>query len=140
ALAAIVSAGVVGHGAGAVIAGPSGVVTPHGAIGPAGHGLGLGLGGLGGLGYGHGAVLAAPVAHSVVAGPAVGLGYGLGLGHGVGLGHGLGVVTNGGGVIGLSGHGVAVRGPATVPAVIAGPAGKIVADGLYGVPHHGHGW
>lgn len=35
-----------------------------------------------------------------------------------------------------AGHGVAVRGPHTVPAVVAGPAGKVVADGLYGVPHH----
>lgn len=32
------------------------------------------------------------------------------------------------------GYGVAIRGPKTVPAVVAGPAGKIVADGLYGVP------
>lgn len=38
--------------------------------------------------------------------------------------------------VGYAGHGVAVRGPHTVPAVVAGPAGKIVADGLYGVPHH----
>ncbi|XP_063924472.1 glycine-rich protein-like [Zophobas morio] len=132
ALAVAVSAGVVGHGTGVVVAGPSGVVTPHGAIGPAGHGLGLGLG-LGYGGYGHGAVVAAPV----VAAPALGVGYGyggLGLGHGVvGYGHGVGL----GHGIGL-GHGVAVRGPATVPAVIAGPSGKIVADGLYGVPHYGH--
>lgn len=42
----------------------------------------------------------------------------------------------GAGYAGYAGHGVAVRGPHTVPAVVAGPAGKIVADGLYGVPHH----
>lgn len=45
----------------------------------------------------------------------------------------------GNGYVGYGGHGVAVRGPKTVPAVIEGPAGKIAADGLYGVPYH-HYW
>lgn len=149
-MAAYASAAPGGIHGGTIVSGPSGVVTDHGAIGPAGHGLG----GWGGWGAGHGlwgghgaAVVAAPVAHAVVAGPGYGwgVGHGLGgwgghgLGYGLGLGHG--IITNGGGTIGLSGHGVTVKGPATVPATIAGPAGKIVADGLYGVPtHHGHGW
>lgn len=85
-----------------------------------------GFGGYGGGGYGGG-------------------GYGDFRGHG-GYGGGLGLthgvtVTNGGGTIGISHHGVTVKGPPTVPATIAGPAGKVVADGLYGIPtHHGHGW
>ncbi|KAJ8922526.1 hypothetical protein NQ315_007556 [Exocentrus adspersus] len=41
-----------------------------------------------------------------------------------------------GGYGGYGGHGVVIRGPPTVPATIVGPAGKIVANGLYG----GHGW
>lgn len=167
-MAAYAAAGIIGpHGSGAILTGPSGIITPHGPIGPDGYGAGYGHGlGLGyGLGHGsvisgpvsHAAIVSAPVAHTaVVAGPALGYGHGLGLGYGLGAGHlglgyslgaghglGHGIVTNGGGVIGLSGHGVAVKGPETVPAVISGPSGKIVADGLYGVPtHHGyhHGW
>ncbi|XP_044254614.1 glycine-rich cell wall structural protein-like [Tribolium madens] len=162
-LAAFACAVPSGHHGGAIVAGPAGVVTNHGPIGPAGHGLGLGVGlghGLGwgnGLGWGHGAVVAAaPVATAVVAGPALGLGHGLGLGvghglglglgHGVALGHGLGVVTNGGGTIGVSAHGAAVKGPGTAPVVVAGPSGKIAADGLWGptanvglTGGHGHG-
>ncbi|KAJ8930317.1 hypothetical protein NQ314_016866 [Rhamnusium bicolor] len=169
------------HG-GTVVSGPSGIVTNHGAIGPAA----LGLGGLGGYGgHGGGAYVAGPVgpsafitgpavSHASVIGPAAGFG-----GHGFGAGGGLGgfggfgalaglgglgghggyggysgysgyqsglglfpgvTVTNGGGTIGLGHHGVTVKGPATVPVTIAGPAGKVVADGLYGVPTHGHGW
>lgn len=109
----------------AVLTGPSGVVTNHGAIGPVavghglgwGHGLGLGLG----LGLGHGAVLAAP---AVVAAPAVAAVAPVAVGHGV--------VTNGGGTIGVGAHGAAVRGPPTAPVVVAGPSGKIAADGLWG--------
>lgn len=79
-------------------------------------GFGGGFGGFGGFGGGHG-----------------GFGSGLGLGYGTAL-------TKGGGSIGVSHHGVSVKGPQTVPITIAGPAGKVVADGLYGVPSHGHGW
>lgn len=54
------------------------------------------------------------------------------------MSHGVSV-TNGGGTIAVGHHGVSVKGPPTVPATIAGPAGKVFADGLYGVPTH-HGW
>lgn len=36
--------------------------------------------------------------------------------------------------------GVAVRGPETVPALIAGPTGKILAGGLYSPPAPGYGY
>lgn len=36
--------------------------------------------------------------------------------------------------------GVAIRGPATVPALIAGPTGKILAGGLYAPPAPGYGY
>lgn len=61
-----------------------------------------------------------------------GLGLGLGLGHGLGLG-GLGLGHNG--LVGYGGvHGAAIAGPHSLPALIAGPSGSILAGG-YG----GHG-
>ncbi|CAH1108394.1 unnamed protein product [Psylliodes chrysocephalus] len=55
-------------------------------------------------------------------------------------------ITNGGGTIGVSGHGAIVSGPKTAPVVIEGPSGVVKADGLWGptlagvaVPA-GHGW
>lgn len=45
---------------------------------------------------------------------------------------GAGIITKGGGSIGVSGAGAVVSGPPTAPAIIKGPAGKIVADGLWG--------
>ncbi|XP_074037573.1 uncharacterized protein [Leptinotarsa decemlineata] len=136
-----------GHGAGAYVAGPAG--SSAYVAGPAGPS----------------AYVAGPaVSHASVVGPAAGLGLGYGGGpgplgslggfglnglggyggyggyrSGLGLSHGV-TVTNGGGTVGVSPHGVTVKGPPTVPATIAGPAGKVVADGLYGVPTHGHGW
>lgn len=71
--------------------------------------------------------------HAYVAGPALGSAYLGSLGAGYG-GWAAGYAGNG--YVGYGGHGVAVRGPKTVPAVIEGPAGKIAADGLYGVPYH----
>ncbi|KAJ8952401.1 hypothetical protein NQ318_014493 [Aromia moschata] len=125
ALVAVTSSTPTGAHAGAVVSGPSGIVTSHGPIGPAALGLGgLGYGGYGGHGAGR------------VLGGFAGFG---GFGHGLGLAPGL-AVTNGGGTVGIGHHGVTIKGPATVPATIAGPAGKVVADGLYGVPSHGHGW
>lgn len=46
---------------------------------------------------------------------------------------------NGDGAVGVGHQGVTVNGPRTVPATIAGPAGKVVANGLYGVPSHHYG-
>lgn len=89
-------------------------------------GLG-GLGGLGGFG-GHGGL-----------GGLGGFGGFGGYRSGLGVAPGV-AVTNGGGTVNVGPHGVTVKGPATVPATIAGPAGKVVANGLYGVPTHGHGW
>ncbi|MGO1215213.1 UNVERIFIED_CONTAM: hypothetical protein M9610_24305, partial [Salmonella sp. NW982] len=80
------------------------------AIGHVGH-LGA-LVGPSGVVTAHGAI--GPVGNS--------LAWGHGWGHGL-WGHG---------------HGVAVIGPHAEPAVIAGPAGKIIADGVWG--HHGHHW
>ncbi|RZB39668.1 hypothetical protein BDFB_010570 [Asbolus verrucosus] len=141
AILAVASAAPSGHIGGAVVAGPAGVVTSHGAVGAVGHGLGLGLG----LAHGGAsAVVAGPTASAVVSGPVAGLGLGLGLGHVGALGGG--VITNGGGAIGVSAHGAAVRGPGTAPVVVAGPSGKIAAAGLWGptanigLGHHGHGW
>lgn len=128
-LAAVANASIHGHGA--IVSGPSGVVTDHGAVGPV-HDV---------WGHGH-AALVAPIVHTVAVAPVAHHGVVVshhGLGHGIALGHGLahhsidGVVTH-------SHHGVAIEGPHTVPAVVKGPSGKIVADGLYGVPHHGHHW
>lgn len=67
-----------------------------------------------------------------MAGPALGGAYlaGPGAGYGGWAGY------PGDGYVGYGGHGVVVRGPKTVPAVIEGPAGKVAADGLYGVPAH----
>lgn len=148
-------------GGGAIIEGPSGIVTDNGVpIGPTGP-AGTHLGGIGLIGA---KTLIAPAVTSVVASApliaapaAIGLGGwglggvglggvglggvglgglglgGLGLGKGVGLNAGLGVGLAGVGVghgIGISG--VSVQGPGTVPATIAGPSGKIVADGLWG--------
>ncbi|CAH1160060.1 unnamed protein product [Phaedon cochleariae] len=175
-IAAAATAAPGGFPADAVVSGPSGVVTAHGAIGPAALGIGPYGAGHGAGAYGAGVYGAAPaVSHASVVGPAAGYGaygglaghsgpgpddgyaaydgsyggYAAGLGGhaggyggyggGLGLAHGV-TVTNGGGTIGVSPHGVAVRGPPTVPATIAGPAGKVVAEGLYGVPTHGHGW
>ncbi|KAK9875755.1 hypothetical protein WA026_009552 [Henosepilachna vigintioctopunctata] len=111
-------------GLGAIVAGPSGVVTGLGPIGPAGHGWG----------WGQPVAIAAP---AVVAAPVVTarLDYGLGYGHGVAA------VTAGGGSISASGHGAVIRGPPTAPVVVAGPAGKIAADGLWGPTANigGHG-
>ncbi|KRT83345.1 hypothetical protein AMK59_3138 [Oryctes borbonicus] len=73
---------------------------------------------------GHGGVDAVIAPGVAVVGPAASAaGHGLGLGLGVGLGAGLGAAHGG----------VAVVGPGTVPAAIVGPAGKVVADGLYGI-------
>lgn len=72
-----------------------------------------------------------------MAGPAPGGAYVVGPGAGyAGLGFGGWGGYAGDGYVGYGGHGVAVRGPKTVPAIIEGPAGKVAADGLYGVPHH----
>lgn len=54
-------------------------------------------------------------------------------------------LTAGAGSIAVSAHGAAIRGPPTVPVVIAGPSGKIAADGLWGPTAnvgqtYGHGW
>ncbi|EFA02523.1 collagen, type I, alpha 1b [Tribolium castaneum] len=118
---------------GVILKGPSGIVTNHGPIGPAGSeiddgwegGEGEGLEGGRGLGegWGHGIVLAAPIA----------------------VEHSLGVITKGGGTIGVSEHGAAIRGPPTAPVIVAGPSGKIKADGLWGPTKNvglkwGHGW
>lgn len=123
---------------GTIVIGPSGVVTNHGAVG---HGVGLGLG--------HGAVIATPVVASpiiktVVAEPVLGVSYGHNVvSHGL-VGHGVTAVTNGGGVISASGHGAKVLGPPTAPVVVAGPSGKIAADGLWGPTGNigltGHHW
>ncbi|XP_044255335.1 collagen alpha-2(I) chain-like [Tribolium madens] len=117
---------------GVILKGPSGIVTNHGPIGPAGsedgdggegEGLESGRGwGLGG-GWGHGIVLTAPIA----------------------VEHSLEVITKGGGTIGVSEHGAAIRGPPTAPVIVAGPSGKIAADGLWGPTKNvglkwGHGW
>ncbi|KAG5892361.1 hypothetical protein JTB14_035975 [Gonioctena quinquepunctata] len=108
-------------GPSAYVAGPA--ISHASVVGPAA-GLGLGYPGLGGsAGFG---------GHGVYGG------YGL-PGSGLGLSHGV-TVTNGGGTVDVSPHGVSVKGPPTVPATIAGPAGKVVANGLYGVPTHGHAW
>lgn len=64
-----------------------------------------------------------------------GLGGGLGGGFGPLAGFGSGLkFTRGGDSIGLGPLGLSVKGPKTVPAIIDGPAGKIFADGLYGIP------
>ncbi|XP_049825932.1 PE-PGRS family protein PE_PGRS16-like [Aethina tumida] len=93
-----------GHGA--IVAGPAGIVTGHGAIGAwGGHG---------------GTIIAGPSsAGAVVAGPGLGLGWGHGL-----WGHG------------LWGHGVRVQGPAVVPATISGPSGTIHSPGTWGHHGH----
>lgn len=161
-MAAIAAAAPSGHGV--VVSGPSGVVTDHGAVGPAGHGHGWddghwddgswddgSWGGHWGGGWddghwgahsnvvhGNGATLVGPSAgHAAVVGPSVGHGHGGWGGHGVVVGHG------GWGGHG-HGHGVVVAGPPTVPATIVGPAGKVHADGLWGPTHvhggHGHHW
>ena len=95
------------------------------------------------------AVVSGPaLAPAVVAGPAVLAGSALGAvvaGPALAVGHGLGAVTAGGGVIGVSAHGAAVRGPPTAPVVVSGPSGRIAADGLWGptanvgLGAHGHG-
>lgn len=132
------------------------------------HGEGAGYdGGYSGVVHGNGATIVAPAASAaVVAGPAHGAvgaafapgkitnknkslkvsiwfsfaGYVGGL-YGAGHAGAWGAGAWGAGAWGAGyGHGVAVRGPHTVPAVVAGPAGKIVADGLYGVPHHHYWW
>lgn len=119
-MAVFASAKPSGHG-GVLVAGPAGVVTGHGAVGAWGGGWGHG---------GHGAALIAPAATAVVSG---------GWGHGGGWGgHGGWGVGGGWGGWGGHGHGVAVVGPHAEPAVIAGPAGKIVADGVWGNTGHGH--
>lgn len=122
-----------------------------------GAGLGLGLGGGLGLGYGaglglghglgHGAVVVAPTyqAASVLAAP---ISYATPV-----VAHQninvvpvkVAALTPGGGSIGVSAHGAAIHGPPTAPVVVAGPSGKIAADGLWGptanVGHtYGHGW
>lgn len=139
------------HGDEVILKGPSGIITPHGPIGPTGpaHGDdhhyaydGEDDGQYHGEHYSHGhyddgqyhgegayyhhqapaVALIAPSAHYYAAAPAHYAphhedGY-------VAYGH----------------HGVAVKGPQTVPAVIAGPSGKVVAHGLYGVPNHHHSY
>ncbi|KAJ8977774.1 hypothetical protein NQ317_001685 [Molorchus minor] len=93
----------------------------------------------GGYGGHGGVVVSGPsgiVTNNGPIGPSgAGFGYGgHGIFGGVGLGYG-----GFGGYGGVGGHGIVISGPQTVPATIIGPAGKIVADGLYGVGH-GHGW
>lgn len=122
-LAVFASAKPSGHGV--IVAGPSGVVTGHGAVGGWG-GWGNGGWGHGGV-VGNGAALIAPSASAVVSGP----GWG---GHGA-WGGGLGG-WGGAGVWGGHGNGVVVAGPRAGPAVIAGPSGKIVTSGGWG--HGGH--
>lgn len=176
---------------GAVVAGPSGIVTNHGAIGPQELGLGLGHQGsdLGYNGYngnnrynnvgssGVGAALGSYGAAGLANGNGLsrsGLGLGFGSGHnlglgkeaGLGLGNGQGfaglghqgsaglghqgfgqgsyaaggfgagagfnTVTPGGGRIQVGPSGAVVQGPSTVPVVIEGPSGKIIAKGLWG--------
>lgn len=122
-MAVLSSAAPGGVHGGAIVEGPSGIVTDHGPIGPAGHGAGYGGDGYFGGGY--------------IAGP----GFGYGGGHGVFGYGGFGYGGFGAGGIGVGHGGVTVKGPATVPVTIAGPAGKVVANGLYGIPtHHGHGY
>lgn len=72
--------------------------------------------------------------HTYITGPAPGGAY-VGPGY-AGLGFGGWGSYGGDGYVGYGGHGVAIRGPKTVPAIIEGPAGKVTADGLYGIPHH----
>lgn len=114
------------HGDEIILKGPSGIITPHGPIGPTGpaHGGEHYHGGDDGQYHGegayhHAAAVIAPAAHYYAApAPAVHhpeAGY-------VAFGH----------------HGVEVKGPLTVPAVVSGPSGKIYAKGLYGVPNHPH--
>lgn len=134
------------HGDEVILKGPSGIITPHGPIGPTGpahggeeyhhyggeddgqyheghyddgqyHGEGA---------YHHAPAVAiiAPAAHYYAA-PAPHY-YAAPAPH-----HEAGYVAYGH-------HGVAVQGPHTVPAVVAGPSGKVVAHGLYGVPNHHH--
>ncbi|KAK9875750.1 hypothetical protein WA026_009547 [Henosepilachna vigintioctopunctata] len=131
-LASAIQATPSGHGV--VVSGPSGVVTNHGAIGPIGHGWG----------HGHGVAIAAPavVAHSVAVPHVWGHGYGHGINSwGLGYGHGVAAVTPGHGSISASAHGAAIRGPPTAPVVVEGPAGKVVAHGLWGPTANigGHG-
>lgn len=122
-----------------ILKGPSGIITPHGPIGP----TGPAHGGEGHYAYdgeddgqyheghydhyddgqyhGEGAyyhhapavAIIAPAAHYHHAPAHHDAGY-------VSYGH----------------HGVAVKGPHTVPALVAGPSGKVYAHGLYGVPNH----
>lgn len=103
------------HGEEIILKGPSGIITPHGPIGPTGpahggdghyHGEG------GGAYYPH--IPAAPIYYAAPQ-PHHEDGY-------VAFGH----------------HGVEVKGPLTVPAVVSGPSGKVYAKGLYGVPNHPH--
>ncbi|KAK9875745.1 hypothetical protein WA026_009542 [Henosepilachna vigintioctopunctata] len=124
----------VPYGHGVVVSGPSGVVTNHGAIGPIGHGWG----------HGHGVALAAPavIAHNALVPQVWGHGYGHGINSwGLGYGHGVAAVTPGHGSISASAHGAAIRGPPTAPVVVEGPAGKVVAHGLWGPTANigGHG-
>ncbi|MGO1215207.1 UNVERIFIED_CONTAM: hypothetical protein M9610_24230, partial [Salmonella sp. NW982] len=102
-----------------------------------------------GLGWGLGATLIAPSAAAISTGPlgigALGLAgpaiigtsaiaaapWGLAAPAAIGVG-GVGAITAGGGSIAATGHGAAIRGPPTAPVVVAGPSGKIAADGLWG--------
>lgn len=98
-------------------------------------GLGLGVGGLG-YGLGHGAVIAAPVLASPISYATQTIGV---------APVKVAALTAGSGSIAVSAHGAAIRGPPTVPVVVAGPSGKIAADGLWGPTAnvgqgYGHGW
>ncbi|XP_044255110.1 collagen alpha-2(I) chain-like [Tribolium madens] len=115
ALSAASPSGILG---GAVLAGPAGIAGPIGT-----------------LGWGGGAVLTAPTAGAVISGPGLGLAAPLALAAApiaVAAPLGVGAITNGGGTISASGAGAAIRGPGTAPVVVAGPSGKIAADGLWG--------
>ncbi|EFA02524.1 elastin [Tribolium castaneum] len=87
------------------------------------------------IGWGGGAVLTAPSAGAVISGPALGLAAPLAVAAApvaIAAPLGVGAITNGGGTIAATAAGAAVRGPGTAPVVVAGPSGKIAADGLWG--------
>ncbi|CAG9853665.1 unnamed protein product [Phyllotreta striolata] len=109
---------------------------------PSGLGLGLGL-----QLISPGTLLLPPSAHTIISKPAVSLGLAPALGPiapiapvalsapilaPVAPAPAAVALTNGGGTIGVSGHGAIVSGPKTAPVVIEGPSGVVKADGLWG--------
>lgn len=100
------------HGEEIILKGPSGIITPHGPIGPTGPAHG---GEWHDSGEYHGEGAGAHYYVPPPPPPQPQAGY-------VAFGH----------------HGVEVKGPLTVPAIVSGPSGKVYAKGLYGVPNHHH--